>query len=195
MAEINEFIGFIAVKQLDHDKAIEVLSFVLQWIDNGSRKALPMIAVAAANMRRTTLMGLGMAKELKAAADTKLGLDGRSTYDAALSHLIEGLDQHVERHDAVAVKDTLLTAYRCFIGIKDPKQAVTTVEKYVNYCKRSQDVEGATSGETLLEAICAQYSLPNPLVLERAAEAAAEKAAAERAAKAAADKERPTDSP
>jgi hypothetical protein len=175
LAEIDELLGFFAIKQRNGAEAESVFTALLKWIDQDSKKAMPMVAVAAVNMRRTVLMGLGMAKELKAATDRSQGLDGRAGLDAAVTHLIDALNLHLEAgNDPSSVKDTLLALHRCFLALGDVGQAVSTLAKYIGYCERSEDTQGASYGESELANLCATYNVANPVEEARAAAKAAE---------------------
>jgi hypothetical protein len=183
LAEIDELLGFFAVKQGNGAEAEACFTALLKWIDQDAKKAMPMVAVAAVNMRRTVLMGLGMAKELKAAADRRQGMDPRGRYDAATTHLIDALNLHLEvGNDPASVKDTLLTLHRCFLGIGDARQAVSTLAKYVGFCERAGDVSSTARGEALLAEVCHAHSLANPVTEARAAREVAEALEAERKA-------------
>ena len=196
LAEIDEFLGFVSVKQANGAEAETIFNSVLKWIDNDAKKAMPMVAVAAVNMRRTVIMGLGMAKELKAQADKQQQMDYRASYDAAISLLIDALNLHIENNDQTAVKETLLTLHRCFLGISDPSQAASTLVKFVNYCERFEDTANVQQGEALLAGVCAAHNLPNALEEGRAAKRAAlEREAALKLAKENKAAEEASDSP
>lgn len=150
--EIKEFIAFIELKQGNSKKAEESFKEIMQWIDVGSRTAMPMVSVAARNQRRTSNMGLGLAMVSQAVAAEKAQTGEHKTiYGAALDKLVESLDEHIEEKDMLSVKETLMGALKCFIGLNDMAQAEQTCNKYISWCRRHDDEEGVASGEEMLK--------------------------------------------
>lgn len=152
--EIKEFIAFIELKQGNAKKAEESFAEILQWIDVGSRTAMPMVSVAARKQRRTTIMGLGlsMVAQATAAEEAQTG-EHRTIFSAALDKLVESLDEHIEEKDMQSVKETLMGALKCFIGLNDVPQAQQTCKKYISWCSRHGDTEGVAAGEAKLKEL------------------------------------------
>lgn len=163
LAEVDEFIGHLQLQAGNPTKAEETFRAVLLWIDTDARKAMPMVSVAAVNQRRTVVMGIGMALEAQAAALEPKSPEAKALYGKALDTLIDSLNAHIEANDFGSVKSTLSAVLRCFLGVDDVEQAVSTCVKYVSWCKQHEDPEGVVQGEELLANICAEHKLANPL--------------------------------
>lgn len=140
--EIIEFVGHILLKQGKSKEAKETFEQVLTWIDVDSKSAMPMVSVAAREMRRTVLLGVGLSVEAEAQALEAEGNDAKPVYSAALDKLVESLDAHIEASDVHSVRDALSGCLRCFVGLKDQSQALDTCRKYRSWCERHQDPEG-----------------------------------------------------
>lgn len=175
IAEIDNFIGAILCKAGRAKEAREAFEAVLVWIDTDARTTMPMQAVAAINMRRAVLTGLGTstayeARGLAAAGSTA---EAKELFAKALDTLIEGLNKHIDEKDFQLVKDTLQSILLCFEGLGDAEQAVATCRKYTSWCSRHEDAEGVAEGKRMLAAMCATCNIPNPLAKEEEAAAAA----------------------
>ncbi|CUG91608.1 Hypothetical protein, putative [Bodo saltans] len=164
LSEIDEFIGHALLLTGNATKAEEVFRAILLWIDTDSKKALPMVSVAAVNQRRTVLLGLGMAIKCAAEKTVETRGDGTAEFAKALDILLDALALNTEAEDAGSVKQNLLGIVKCFVGVGDSRQAVATCEKYINFCHRAGDPEGVNHGTLLLQEICNKFNIPNPLV-------------------------------
>jgi hypothetical protein len=142
LMEVNEFIGHIQLKNGNLKDAKVTFDAVLTWIDVDSKSAMPMVSVAAREMRRTVLLGVGLAIEAEAHALEAEGRDAQPVFSAALDKLVESLDAHIEAGDVHSVRDALSGCLRCFIGLKDQSQATDTCRKYRSWCERHEDPEG-----------------------------------------------------
>lgn len=164
IAEIDQFIGFVLCKDGREKEAQEVLEKVLHWIDVDARSAMPMQAVAALQLRRSVLTGIGQsltlqAKKLEAAGSVA---EAKERYGKALDILIEGLDKHIDESDFSLVKSSLEGILQCFEGLQDGEQAVTTCRKYISWCSRHGDAEGVEQGKRMLSEICERTNRPPP---------------------------------
>eukprot|EP00658_Telonema_sp_P-2_P075550 TRINITY_DN65147_c0_g1_i1.p1 TRINITY_DN65147_c0_g1~~TRINITY_DN65147_c0_g1_i1.p1 ORF type:complete len:172 (-),score=63.01 TRINITY_DN65147_c0_g1_i1:103-618(-) len=108
LMEVNEFIGHIQLKQGKLKDAKVTFDAVLSWIDVDSKSAMPMVSVAAREMRRTVLLGVGLSIEAEAHALVAQGSDAKSVFSNALDRLVESLDAHIEAGDVHSVRDCLL---------------------------------------------------------------------------------------
>jgi hypothetical protein len=138
MMEAREMIAFIELQRGNAHAAEEAFRDLLRWIDHGSSKEMPMVRVAAKNMRRSVLMGLGETLLLK----SKTSQDPRVEAREALDHLIEALSQHVDESDFPAGKRTIVAAYHCFMTLGDKKQAAVTCERLTRWCTKHDDEAG-----------------------------------------------------
>lgn len=152
LANAREFHGFVLLELGRCDAAFAIFSDLLKWIDTGVSRAMPMVAVAAKNMRRTTQTGLGMAQQARGIVETD-----RALISAGLDNLIEALTQHIENNDVYSVKQTLAATLQCFVALDDAKQAIETCEKYVSWCRRNGDEEAAKEGELRLGSLKEKY--------------------------------------
>lgn len=164
LKEIEEFIGHALLLNGESAKAEEVFRAILLWMDTDARKALPMVSVAAVNQRRTVLLGVGMAIKVSAEKTVATRGDGKAEFAKALDVLLDALALNTEAQDAGSVKQNLLGIIACFVGVGDSRQAVSTCEKYINFCHRAEDVDGVNHGTLLLQEICNKFNIPNPLV-------------------------------
>lgn len=139
LMEARELTGFIHVARRDAAAAEAVFRDLLQWIDHGSSKDMPMVRVAAKAARRSVATGLGEALLVKAETSS---LDPRAEYNEALPLLVDALSQHVDENDFPAGKRTLLAAQRCFVGLKDKRQASATCDRLTRWCKAHNDEAG-----------------------------------------------------
>lgn len=162
VAEINVFIGHILCKLEKPTEAHAVVQEVLQWIDGDAKKATPMQAVDAVNLRRSALSGMGECLNGQAKRRAALGEDARETYGKALDYAIDSLNEHIDAKDIPMVKRTLLTILESFEGLGDKEQAVDTCRKFTSWCTRHEDAAGVTQGMTLLSALCEKYNMPVP---------------------------------
>lgn len=165
MAEIDQFIGFTLCKHRKPKEAQERLAAVLHWIDVDAKSAMPMQAVAAVNLRRSVLTGVGQSQTLQAAelAEQDETAEARELFGKALDTLIEALNQHIDENDFTMVKTTLSSILMCFEGLGDISQAVVTCRKFISWCDRHEDAAGVVEGKSMLGALCAKHNLPNPL--------------------------------
>lgn len=170
IAEIEVFMGFTLCKQGEGAEAQELLQKVLNWIDVDAKSSMPMQAVAAVNLRRSVLTGIGESITLQASALAKKGetAEARELFAKALDILIEGLNQHIDENDVNLVKSTLVSILKCFEGLGDVAQAVTTCRKYVSWCRRHDDAAGVAEGEEMMADLCARHNVENPLTAEKA---------------------------
>eukprot|EP00758_Cryptobia_borreli_P012656 Tbor_TRINITY_DN5766_c1_g1::TRINITY_DN5766_c1_g1_i1::g.19727::m.19727 len=155
LAEVNEFIGFIYLRMRNIPKADEIFTALIRWIDVESKSAMPMVTVAARNMRRMAVMGEGLVLEAKAqgAQRNEGGGDATALFSAALDKLATCLDDHIQEGDITAVKDTLSGCLRCFVGLGDRTQARETCNKYISWCRRHGDGSGVAAGEAHLKSL------------------------------------------
>lgn len=172
LAEVNEFIGYILLKQGKGPEAEKQFQEVLKWITVDSRTAMPMQAVAAVEMKRTTLMGVGLSQARCAEMEEATGGDPRPGYGKALDVLIEALNLHIDENDFQSVKTTLSGVLKCFIGVGDVPQAVSTSQKYISWCDRHNDADGAAQGKAWLDDVCKKNSIDNPLADQNKPESA-----------------------
>lgn len=164
VAEIDEFIGHVLLLKGDAVDAEKTFRAVLQWIDTDAKKAMPMVAVAAVNQRRSVLGGIGLALKLQGEQEVVTGGDARALFGQALDTLIDALNLHIEANDFVSVKDTLRAVVRCFVGVNDAPQALKTVQRFMSWCSRHQDYDGVLQGADMITSMCAANSaLENPL--------------------------------
>ncbi|CCD13194.1 hypothetical protein, unlikely [Trypanosoma congolense IL3000] len=105
-----------------------------------------MQAVSAVNMRRFIVTGIGLCYHQIAQEECASGGDGREMYGRALDLLVEALNVHIDENDHEYVKLTLLGIMKCFDGVGDGSQAITTAEKLVRWCTRRCDEEGIVNG-------------------------------------------------
>ncbi|KAG5505798.1 hypothetical protein JKF63_05134 [Porcisia hertigi] len=171
IAEIEVFMGFVLCKQGDHSAAVEaheLLQKVLHWVDVDAKSAMPMQAVAAVNLRRSVLTGLGLSTTVRATALANKGeiVEAKALYAKGLDLLIEALNQHIDENDFELVKMSLEAILTSFEGLGDVSQAVTTCRKYISWCKRHDDSSGVMEGEAMLTALCARQKIENPLNVE-----------------------------
>ncbi|KPA78336.1 putative mitochondrial hypothetical protein [Leptomonas pyrrhocoris] len=168
VAEIEVFIGFTLCKQGEGAEAEELLQKVLKWIDVDAKSAMPMQAVAAVNLRRSVLTGIGQSITLQGSALAAKGetAEAKERFAKALDILIEGLNLHIDESDFNLVKSTLQSILTCFEGIGDVAQAVTTCRKYVSWCRRHDDAAGVAEGEAMMADLCARHMVENPLAPE-----------------------------
>lgn len=169
IAEIEVFMGYTLCRQGEGAEAQELLQKVLQWIDVDAKSAMPMQAVAAVNLRRSVLTGIGQSITLQGSALAQKGemAEARELFAKALDILIEGLNQHIDENDFNLVKSTLQSILTCFEGLGDVAQAVTTCRKYVSWCRRHKDEAGVTEGEAMMAELCARHKVENPLEAEK----------------------------
>ncbi|CAD2221113.1 hypothetical protein AGDE_00128 [Angomonas deanei] len=160
IAEIDQFLGFVYCGQNRPEKAHEVFTAVLRWIDVDAKSAMPMQAVAAVNLRRVVLTGVGQSLKQLADKKSKNGEDAKEDYGKALDILIESLNLHIDENDFNLVKSTLNNILQCFESIGDAAQAVTTCRKYVSWCERHNDAAGVEEGNNLLKDLCARHKIP-----------------------------------
>lgn len=177
IAEIEVFMGFVLCRQGGQEAATnaqELLQKVRHWIDVDAKSAMPMQAVAAVNLRRSVLTGLGLSTTIRATALAAAGetAEAKELYATGLDTLIEGFNQHIDENDFEMVKTTLEAILTCFEGLGDVSQAVSTCRKYISWCKRHDDPSGVAEGEAMLAALCARQKIENPLEAEKAQEAA-----------------------
>ncbi|KPI84603.1 hypothetical protein ABL78_6335 [Leptomonas seymouri] len=168
IAEIEVFMGFTLCKQGEASEAQELLQKVLTWVDVDAKSAMPMQAVAAVNLRRSVLTGIGQSITLQGSALATKGetSEAKELFAKALDILIEGLNQHIDENDFNLVKSTLDSILTCFEGLGDVAQAVTTCRKYVSWCRRHDDAAGVAEGEAMMADLCARHKVENPLVGE-----------------------------
>lgn len=164
LAEMDEFIGHALLLSGDATKAEEVFRGILAWMDTDAKKALPMVAVAAVNQRRTVLLGIGLSLKCQAEKIAETRGDSKPVFAKALDVLLDALALNSEANDAGAVKENLKGVIKCFIGVGDAPQAVSTCEKYVSYCRRGEDMESVNHGILLMQEICKAHGVQNPLV-------------------------------
>ncbi|CAG9573569.1 conserved hypothetical protein [Leishmania major strain Friedlin] len=175
IAEIEVFMGFVLCKQGGHSAAVEaqeLLQKVLHWIDVDAKSAMPMQAVAAVNLRRSVLTGLGLSTTVQATTLASKGetAEAKVLYAKGLDTLIEALNQHIDENDVELVKMTLEAILTSFEGLDDVSQAVATCRKYISWCRRHDDASGVADGESMLTALCARQKIENPLEAEKAKE-------------------------
>ncbi|KAG5502498.1 hypothetical protein JIQ42_05378 [Leishmania sp. Namibia] len=168
IAEIEVFMGFILCKQGDYGAAVEaqeLLQKVLRWVDVDAKSAMPMQAVAAVNLRRSVLTGLGLSTTVQATALASKGetSEAKELYAKGLDMLIEALNLHIDENDFELVKMTLKEILTSFEGLGDVSQAVTTCRKYISWCSRHDDASGVADGEAMLTALCARHAIENLL--------------------------------
>ncbi|CBZ26913.1 conserved hypothetical protein [Leishmania mexicana MHOM/GT/2001/U1103] len=176
IAEIEVFMGFVLCKQGSHSAAVEaqeLLQKVLHWIDVDAKSAMPMQAVAAVNLRRSVLTGLGLSTTVQATTLANKGetAEAKVLYAKGLDTLIEALNHHIDENDFELVKMTLEGILASFEGLDDVSQAVATCRKYISWCRRHNDAGGVVDGEAMLTALCARRKIENPLEVEKAKEA------------------------
>lgn len=159
LAEIDQFIGFVLCDQGKPKEAHAVFEEVLRWIDVDAKSAMPMQAVAAVNLRRTVVTGVG--RSLALLAEQKAAADGaaKEEFGKALDILIDALNLHIDENDFEMVKTTLHSILKCFEGIGDAQQAVTTCRKYISWCSRHEDAVGVKEGEELLADLCKRHNI------------------------------------
>ncbi|KEG12350.1 hypothetical protein DQ04_01781140 [Trypanosoma grayi] len=157
LAEVNQLIAYIHLESGRAEKANDVFTEVLRWIDVDAKSAMPMQAVAAVNMRRSIVTGIGLCYHRLAEKDVASGGDGKDMYGKALDLLIEALNIHIDENDFNSVKSTLSSVLKCFEGVGDAAQAVSTGEKYVSWCRRHNDEEGAAQGAAWLRELHEKY--------------------------------------
>nr|CAJ2472649.1 unnamed protein product [Leishmania braziliensis] len=179
IAEIEVHMGFVLCKQGSHNAAVEaqeLLQKVLHWVDVDAKSAMPMQAVAAVNLRRSVLTGLGLSTTVQATLLAKKGeaAEAKELYAKGLDTLIEALNQHIDENDFELVKITLEAILTSFEGLDDVSQAVTTCRKYISWCRRHDDASGVADGEAMMTALCARQMIENPLEAEKGAEKAEE---------------------
>jgi tetratricopeptide (TPR) repeat protein len=169
IAEIEVFMGFTLCQQGEGAEAQELLQKVLHWIDVDAKSAMPLQAVAAVNLRRSVLTGIGRSITLQATDLAKKGetAEAKELYSKALDSLIEALNQHIDENDFNLVKSTLQSILTCFEGLGDVAQAVTTCRKYVSWCRRHDDAAGVAEGEAMMADLCARHNVENPLEAEK----------------------------
>ncbi|CCW62936.1 unnamed protein product [Phytomonas sp. EM1] len=173
VGEINQFIGYILLAMGKANEAQQTFTDVLHWIDVDAKSAPPIQAVAAVNLRRVVLCGLGESYCLQAELQERDGGsidEARRLYGKALDILIEGLNQHIDERDFELVKRTLKFILKCFEGLRDVQQAVSTCRKYISWCSRYDDNEGVLQGKKMLSDLCARHQIPNPIEQEKSRE-------------------------
>ncbi|CCW70363.1 unnamed protein product [Phytomonas sp. Hart1] len=175
VAETNQLIGYILLAMGKATEAQQTFDDLLHWIDVDAKSVSPIQAVAAINLRRTVLSGLGESFCLQAEQKQRNGEsvdEARRLYGKALDILIEGLNQHIDERDFELVKRTLKFILKCFEGLRDVQQAVSTCQKYISWCSRHDDNEGVLQGKRMLFDLCARQQIPNPIENEEPKEAA-----------------------
>ncbi|KAH9577548.1 hypothetical protein LSM04_008092 [Trypanosoma melophagium] len=159
LAEVNQLIAYILLKNGKIEESFTLFTDVLRWIDVDAKSAMPMQAVAAVNMRRSIVTGIGLCHEKFAEKAVASGGDGREMYGKALDLLIEALNAHIDEGDVESVKLTLGRVLRCFEAVGDPPQAIATAEKYVRWCRRHGDEAGVAEGTAWLQELREKYGL------------------------------------
>ncbi|KAG5479485.1 hypothetical protein LSCM1_04749 [Leishmania martiniquensis] len=173
IAEIEVFMGFILCKQGEDGAAVEaqeLLQKVLRWVDVDAKSAMPLQAVAAANLRRSVLTGLGLSMTVQATALAKKGetSEAKELYAKGLDTLIVALNLHIDENDFELVKMTLKEILKSFEGLGDVPQAVTTCRKYISWCRRHDDAGGVAEGESMLTGLCARHNIESRPDAEKA---------------------------
>ncbi|ORC93620.1 uncharacterized protein TM35_000014970 [Trypanosoma theileri] len=161
LAEVNQLIAYILLKNGKIEDSFNLFTEVLRWIDVDAKSAMPMQAVAAVNMRRSIVTGIGLCHEKLAEKEVASGGDGKEMYGKALDLLIEALNIHIDEGDVDSVKLTLARVLRCFEAVGDPAQAHATAEKYVRWCRRHNDEAGAAEGTAWLQELQEKYGVGN----------------------------------
>ena len=147
-----ELQGLVQLKQGKSNEAEASYNSVLEWIDVTSKREMPMVAVAAQDMRRSVLLGKGLVLEQKGVASGDV-----TYYSKALDCLVASLNAHVEENDIKSVKLSLLAVLRCFDCLNDKEQAMSACEKYIGWCNKHSDSEGASVGKIKLEELKSKY--------------------------------------
>lgn len=148
--EIIEFIGFVHLERGSFNEALAIFNSMLEWVAVGSRKALPMVQVAAVNMKRTLQTGkgralYGLAKQQGGgsdAVDNNNGSDKRQLLDEALDLIVESLSAHVDSSDVVSARMALDTATLCYCALGELDRAAEACDKLESWCARHDDKEG-----------------------------------------------------
>lgn len=139
--EIGEFMGFVQLQRGDYRAALAIFDEMLQWVAVGSRNSLPMVQVAAQNMKRTLQTGRGRA--LYGIAVHGGGEeDKRQLLDAALDVIVESLSAHVDEKDVPSARMALDTATLCYCALGDTDKATEACDKLESWCTRHSDAEG-----------------------------------------------------
>lgn len=157
LAEVNQLMAYVLLGTGRTDESMALFTEVLRWIDVDAKGAMPMQAVAAVNMRRSVVTGMGLCQQKLAEKDVATGGDGKALYGKALDLLIEALNVHIDENDYVSVKTSLSGVLRCFEGVGDIAQAVSTGEKYVSWCRRHSDEAGVAQGAAWLKELREKY--------------------------------------
>ena len=157
LGEIREFCAFATLDSGDSAQAAAGFQALLDWIDTGSSRAMPMVRVAAKAQRRTVLMGRGLAKlamGLSPGAQEKTRL-----VNEALDDLIGALSEHLEEKDNGSAKRTLDAVTRAFEAVGEGKQAAASAMKLAKLCERTDDEAGAAAAKAREEALRAKFDL------------------------------------
>ncbi|RNF20516.1 uncharacterized protein Tco025E_03744, partial [Trypanosoma conorhini] len=158
LAEVNQLVAYVLLENENIDEAMNTFTDILRWIDVDAKSATPMQAVAAVNMRRSVVTGIGLCYQKRAEKEVATGGDGKELYGKALDLLIEALNVHIDENDYDSVKKTLSSVLKCFEGVNDISQAISTGEKYVSWCRRHSDEAGAAQGTVWLEELQKKYT-------------------------------------
>ncbi|KAF5221255.1 hypothetical protein ECC02_005669 [Trypanosoma cruzi] len=153
LAEVNQLMAYVLLESGKTEEATNAFTEILRWIDVDSKAAMPMQAVAAVNMRRSVVTGIGFCYQKRAEKEAATGGDGKELYGKALDLLIEALNAHIDENDYDLVKKTLSGVLRCFEGVNDISQAISTGEKYVSWCRRHSDEAGVAQGTAWLKEL------------------------------------------
>lgn len=146
-------------------EAEAVLRGVKDWIEGDAKTASPLQAVAASHLHRSVLTALGQSLVMQGISIESSGADqelkAKERFGKALDILIEALNKHLDETEVEkeSVKATLAAIARCFEGVKDFNQALTTFDKYCSWCSRHEDPEGEKQGKAMREALCARHNI------------------------------------
>ncbi|ESL12033.1 hypothetical protein TRSC58_00205 [Trypanosoma rangeli SC58] len=157
LAEVNQLMAYVLLEKGNIDEATTIFTEVLRWIDVDAKSVMPMQAVAAVNMRRSVVTGIGFCYQKQAEKEVASGGDGKELYGKALDLLIEALSVHIDENDYESVKKTLSTVLKCFEGVNDISQAISTGDKYVSWCRRHSDEAGVAQGTAWLKELQKKY--------------------------------------
>jgi tetratricopeptide (TPR) repeat protein len=124
----KEFQGFILLAGGKHKEAEALFKELLEWQGGDAKRSLPMVQVTAHDMRRTTLLGLGIA------------LSRQGHPEKALTQILEALPLLSDAQDVENVRVALEESAKCFVALKNIPQAIDTVERLISWCTRNEAI-------------------------------------------------------
>ena len=145
--DTTQFLGFVELERGNYQQALDIFDGLLVWVNEDSRKALPMVQVLAVNMKRT--IQTGKARALYGlATSSSSSVDSKALLNESLDLLIDSLSAHVDEKDVEFAKSALDNAILCYCALGDYSKAEDACDKLQGWCKRHDDEQGLELAES-----------------------------------------------